>query len=219
MNKDITGLKFGRLTIIKKSISKGNHSMWECLCDCGKIFIVRGDSVTSGHTKSCGCLVGEMAIKTHTRHNMSHSRPYNIWAQMTERCTNKNNIKSFANYIARGITVCGEWKTFEGFWKDMQEGYSDELTIDRINVNKGYSKENCRWATYEQQENNRRVNKFLSYNGETLTMSQWARKLNVNAYLIFQRVKRGKPIEEVLSKTPLSYKYAPKNPKPLSVFK
>jgi hypothetical protein len=217
---DISGMKFGRVIPIKRCDynDKNGNPFWECKCDCGTIFVVRSQCLKSGHTKSCGCLLNETTIKTHTKHNMSRTRPYTIWTNMLSRCSYEKYEKNLKNYIKRGITVCNEWKTFDGFWKDMSEGYADNLSIDRINNDKGYDKNNCRWATSEQQNNNSRINRFLSYEGTTLSVRQWAKKLNIQNQVILSRIKSGRPIEEILSPNPLKYKYAPKEPKPLVGF-
>ena len=151
---DLTGKKFGRLTVIsfkrRKKLKGFNRSarLWNCLCDCGNEVIVEGTALRSGHTKSCGCL----ALEVRTTHGMTNTRQYKIFIDMKIRCDDKG----FEGYGGRGISYDPKWITFEGFWEDMSEGYADNLTLDRIDPNGNYTKENCRWITKTLQTRNRR---------------------------------------------------------------
>lgn len=165
--------KYGYLTAIKFSrIDEKGHQLWVCRCDCGREKEVRGSYLVSGHTKTCGkCNIYPKNYK----HGMSRSRLYNIYHKMISRCYNRKDI-CFEYYGYRGIKVCDEWRnSFEMFknWS-LANGYSDELTIDRINVNGDYEPTNCRWATMKDQQNNRRNNKLITYNGVTHTISEWS---------------------------------------------
>ncbi len=130
-------------------------------------------------------------------HGMAGSRIYNIWGHMKRRCTNRKHPK-FKNYGKRGITI--EWKTFEEFYKDMYKSYQSHIkefgikdtSIDRINNNGNYCKENCRWATQKEQQSNKRNNVLYKFNGEKLNLSQWARKIGVNDVTLWSRIKRNK---------------------------
>lgn len=205
---DITGQKFGRLTVVRKSgRSKSGHVMWECCCDCGAKRYVPGAYLRNGHTKSCGCyqadIVRESAKKMGTankRHGMSHDRLHHIWTGMKQRCAD-NGVKDYQNYGGRGITVCQEWRdSFEAFrdWS-LANGYRDDLTIDRINVNGGYEPENCRWITMEQQQRNRTNSRFLTFNGETHTLAEWAEITGIRWGTIKARLNSGWTTERTLT--------------------
>lgn len=164
--KDLTGKRFGRLVVVKRvgSNKKGN-SIWECHCDCGNISNVVGYSLTDGKSRSCGCLQKEAVAnmnKTCKRtHGKKNTRLYRIWNGMKDRCFNKNS-PDYNSYGGRGITVCEEWKqSFECFyiWA-VSNGYSDSLSIDRINGDGNYEPDNCRWATASEQNRNRRKYKW-----------------------------------------------------------
>ena len=118
---------------------------------------------------------------------MSNSRPYSIWSSLKTRCKNKK-ANRFNIYGGKGITYDPKWESFEMFWSDMKDGYQDNLTIDRIDNNKGYYKENCRWATPREQSNNKTNNRLLTFNNKTLTVAQWARKLNINYSTLSMRL-------------------------------
>lgn len=161
--QDLTGNKFHRLTVLG-FIRKDRHynSYWLCRCDCGNETAVTAGRLRSGHTKSCGCYSIEKAketcIKRNTTHGLSEHRLYNIWCNMKERCFNPNNPDYIKWYGSRGITICDEWKnSFQSFYDwAINNGYSDELSIDRKDVNGNYEPGNCRWATAKEQVKNQR---------------------------------------------------------------
>lgn len=189
---DIIGNKYGILTVLEKlddyvSPSGGRHEKYLCLCDCGNTKEVLKEHILSGATKSCGCLRTGRA--TSEWHDYIGTRIYRIWGNMVNRCTNSNN-PAYDKYGGRGIYVCDEWKSFENFlnWAN-SSGYTEELTIDRVDNNGGYCPENCRWATNVEQANNKRSNHYVEYKGETKTIAQWADELSIPYKVLHNRIK------------------------------
>jgi hypothetical protein len=169
---DLTGQRFGRLTVIARSGSRGGRASWLCRCDCGNSVIETQNVLAMGRAKSCGCLNDELRAKRSkkagdargkqlTRHGHSKERLYTIWKSMRQRCMNKRS-KDYQEYGGRGIDVCDEWNDYEAFrgWA-MSHGYDQDAafgvtTIDRINVDGNYEPSNCRFVDLETQANNRR---------------------------------------------------------------
>ena len=176
---DITGQKFGYLIVLerdKTSIGQKN-SKWICKCECGKIKSFARCLLVSGHTKSCGCkLYGNTNAK---KHGMYKSKLYKVWANMRKRCYNSNE-KDYKTYQGRKITVCKEWnESFISFYNwAVTNGYKDGLTIDRIDNDKGYFPDNCRWITNAEQQLNKRNTVKVVYNGEEIPLVELCRILN-----------------------------------------
>lgn len=187
---DLTGRTFERLTVIKRvENNKRNEAQWLCKCECGNTKIVAASRLTSGHTKSCGCLHAEK-VKTNSKtHGLSKTRLFKIWCGMKKRCTNPKSNR-FKNYGGRGITICEEWKNdFQAFYDwSMSHGYTDELTIDRIDVNGNYEPSNCRWVNNKVQANNRTNNKIITYNGESHTLTQWSEITGISQRKLIDRL-------------------------------
>lgn len=195
------GKRFGLLVVIKKSESRRGDRIVEALCDCGNTTKANINNMRNGHTQSCGCL---KLKPTHVTHGHTRkgkfNRTYSIYRDMRTRCENPN-YKEFHLYGGRGITVCERWKSgYENFLADMGER-PDGLTLERVDVNKGYSPENCKWATKIEQANNKRNSAFLTLNGETMTVAQWATKLKMNASTLYYRRSKGYTAENILSAT------------------
>lgn len=193
---DITGKKYGRLEVVSKAEGK---TMWLCKCDCGNLKIVKREYLTKGETISCGCYATEVRKTLHRTHGKSKKGIYNIWAGIKARCYNENN-EAYPDYGGRGIVMQEEWRfDFQKFYDDMIEGYEPGLTIERIDVNKGYFKDNLTWIPRSMQASNTRRNVRLTHKGETMIVRDWAIKLGVRSGMIYLRLRRGLPIEEVLS--------------------
>lgn len=177
------------LTVIEKADTKGHHIMWKCRCDCGNERTVYATNLVS-HTKSCGCLT----LKKVTKHHRSDTRLYRVWAHIKSRCYTPTD-RAYKNYGGRGIVMCDEWKDdFQAFYDwAISSGYDENApygsyTIDRIDVNGNYEPSNCRWVTLREQCYNKRNNLIITYNGETKTVSQWAKVFGINEKTIYTRI-------------------------------
>lgn len=186
--------KFGMITVLSYDKEKDGYN---CKCDCGNDYFMpfemRGYYIR-GRNKSCGCY---RAMETH---GLSYKSPvWQVWKNMRRRCYDVKN-KRFKHYGGKGITVCDEWQDFKNFhdWA-MNNGYQKGLTLDRINNDGNYEPNNCRWVDAYVQANNQSRNHKITYNGETLTLSQWTRKLNFPLHLIWKRLNRGWSTQEALT--------------------
>lgn len=200
---DLTNRRFNRLTALERVLNQGKKVVWKCKCDCGNITYVSTSNLTCNRTKSCGCLKDEKLIQRSTTHNQRHTKLYEVWKTMKQRCFNPNN-SSYKNYGGRGIIVCDNWKnSFQSFYDwSIQNGYKTNLSIDRINNNKDYCPENCRWADRQTQSNNTRTNHYITCNNETKTLADWVRSSNLKYGCVFNRIKKGWSIDKALN-TPI----------------
>ena len=191
--------RFERLLVVKRS--ETDLTKWECLCDCGKTILARTDSLRSRNTRSCGCLRRESSNQNgldRKTHGMSHTVEYHAWFDIIGRCFNEN-YANYKYYGVRGITVCDEWKdSFEAFYRDMGPRPGDGYSIDRRENDKGYCKDNCRWATEIEQKNNTSRNVFYIYNGVAKTLPAWCRELGLKLGTIRSRIENGLSFEEAI---------------------
>lgn len=195
---DITGNKYGRLTVIQHlGVKTRRTHYWRCQCECGNIIETSGDNLKKGNSKSCGCISKECSWNK--THGMAKTTEYAIWNSMKMRCINPNN-EAYSNYGGRGIKVCERWaNSFENFYQDMGKR-PEGMSIDRINVNGNYCPENCRWATIEEQSRNKRDNVYIEYKGERKILSDWANDLNMSVAALSNRLnKYGYTIEEAFN--------------------
>lgn len=196
---DLTDKRFGRLVVVRPYDKVKGLIRWECVCDCCKKTIVYGSCLRNGSTRSCGCLLTDFN-KSMKKHGSEPKRLYKIWTGMRSRCNDRNN-KDYNRYGGRGITVCQEWQDFIPFreWA-LDNGYKENLSLDRIDNTKPYEPNNCRWATAKMQANNRTNNHKVSYRGETKNVSEWADQFGLDLYRLHAAIRRGRTIEEVLMK-------------------
>lgn len=194
---DETGNKYNKLTVLEFSgKTKGGDSNWLCQCECGNTTIVSRGDFTKGDTKSCGC---HRASAGGATKGYRKSTEYVSWSEMKRRCYNTRNAE-YHNYGGRGITVCDQWKnSFVDFLAYVGKKPSPDATIDRIDVNGNYEPGNVRWATKPEQSQNTRKTRKLTYNGETLCLREWARRLCITHQTISTRLAKGWPLEKVLS--------------------
>lgn len=199
--KDLTGKKFNRLVVLgdSKIRAKNRSVKWKCLCECGNEVLVETSTLVGLKQQSCGCvMIGMVRHKKHGHtQSQKSSKTYNTWATMKQRCTNPSNPK-FKNYGARGIFVCQEWlDSFENFLADMGEA-PEGMTLERINVNDGYYKKNCCWASSKTQANNKTNNKILTHMGKSMTVAQWADHLGISFTTLRMRLYRNWSLERAL---------------------
>ncbi len=207
---DISGQRFGRLLVLhraeKPTHIKGQRTFFLCKCDCGKNTIVERNNLIYQRTKSCGC--GE--IESRIIHGLNDSKVYHAWEEMKRRCTNKN-FPDYHNYGGRGIMFCDRWTQFVNFFEDMGHPPTPKHSLDRINNNLGYSSDNCRWATKIEQENNKRTNHRIEYDGEIKTLTQWANVLSIPVSTLDGRLRICKWSIEKAFTTPVRHRSSSKS--------
>lgn len=187
---NLVGKEFGKLTVIEfAGVNNHNKSLWKCSCECGGETIATTGNLNSGNSKSCGC---EKHRGNRRTHGMADSRIYNIWSRMKARCLNENDAH-YSDYGGRGISVNKEWiNSFTKFYEwSIDNGYTDELTIDRIDVNGNYEPSNCRWITIGEQQKNKRNNIHIDINGIEMIASEWASISEAKSQTILSRVRKG----------------------------
>ena len=197
---ELIGKKFNRLTILDFSYKKNNTIYFKCQCSCGSIKIVSIYNLKNGTTKSCGCYNSEYHSIKFKKHGLDRTNIYFVWCHMVQRCYNPKNSR-FSSYGGRGITICDEWRHDLGAFNKwaLANGYDKTLSIDRIDNNGNYCPENCRWATQKEQANNKRTNKFISFNGKTQTITQWADEKGLKYSVLSNRIRNGWSVERALT--------------------
>jgi hypothetical protein len=199
---DLTGQRFGRLIAIRLAGNAHNgRVLWECICDCGNTKVTSSGDLRAGHTVSCGCGKLERLEKYRWKHGRADTPEHIIWMSMRQRC-NDPTATNYPRYGGRGIKVCERWaESFANFFADMGPRPSPAHSIDRWPDNDGnYEPGNCRWATLEEQANNCRRNRRLTYQGRTMTMTQWCKELGLSPAMVQQRLgKLGWSVEMALT--------------------
>jgi hypothetical protein len=193
--KDLLGKSFGKWLVVGYGGSESGFTRWVCVCECGTERAVFSNSLLSGRSTSCGCAITPRVAHGH-KCGGQQSPTYMTWRAMLRRCGDSKSA-CFKDYGGRGIKVCEQWKSFEAFLSDMGERPKGK-NLDRIDCDGDYTVENCRWTTNKENNNNRRNNRRLEFNGQTLTVSQWADVLGIRPATIYTRLFRGDSIEQAL---------------------
>lgn len=203
--KNLKDQKFGRWFVIGRSSEIGNSGqvLWSCKCECGTVRDVQSDSLINGRSQSCGCLNQELR----TTHGMSNSPEYVAWANIKTRCYNPSS-ENYQYYGGRGIQMCDRWlNSFENFYADMGTRPSNLHSIERDNTNGDYEPNNCKWATWGEQANNRRNNVLVNFEDKNLTRAQAANSLGMSKETFHSRVAKGMSVEEIAAAPVNSYQH------------
>ena len=208
---NLKGMKFGRLTVLRRAPGKATrnaykNAMWVCKCDCGTIKSIAGPNIRRGDTVSCGCYRSEKVRDEKRIHGMSNSIEWRTWSGIIQRCHNPKS-DNYHRYGGSGIEVCPRWRTgFINFFSDMGKRPNGKYSLERIDNSKGYSPENCKWATVYEQARNRRDIRLIEYNGEKLCLLDWAIRAKVGRNAIYALIAKGKSPEnsvaEVMQRDP-----------------
>lgn len=208
---DLTGQKFGRLTVIERDTSRTGRAYWICKCSCGTVKSICGKNLRNGTATSCGCYNRE--VWTTKKHGLSHTKVYYTWQGMRGRCFDMKD-KRYKNYGGRGITVCDEWRndfqTFYDYVSKLEHFGEEGYTLDRINNDGNYEPGNVRWATIEEQANNKTDNHYVEVNGEQMTLAQIMRITGAALGTIQDRIRRGWTSEYLLQPPISKHERAPK---------
>jgi len=203
---DLSGLKFGRLLVLDRGENIGKRVGWRCLCDCGKKVLVAANKLPNGHTRSCGCLQVEMAHVSNFKHGHTTypnggrcTKEYNTWTLMKRRCSDVAVGSDRAIYFDQGIRVCERWQSFEAFFADMGFAPSARHSIDRIDPNKGYSPDNCRWATPREQARNKIGTRTITHQGVARPLAEWSEITGIPYKRLHKRLSSGWSAERALT--------------------
>jgi hypothetical protein len=196
---DLINERFGRLVVVRREEnSRAGKSRWLCICDCGNEKVVVGGNLKHRGQQSCGCLRDEVTIRRNFKHGMMSHPLYGTWKNMRGRC-NSPDHKNFEHYGGRGIKICPRWDDFILFVKDMGERPHPKYSLERINNDKDYSPENCKWATHTEQRNNTRVNKIITFLGVDYTIAQAAKIFSMKYQKLYSRLRRGWSVYDAIT--------------------
>ena len=193
---NLLGRTFGHLVVLKraeKQFPDDRRTLWLCRCFCGREKLYSSSHILHRNTTHCGCLFPTTILGPDAK----NTPEYRVWKHIRQRCLNPKN-KSYDRYGARGISLDTRWRVFKNFYDDMGPRPGWATSIDRVNNDLGYSKDNCRWATAEMQNNNSSQCRYITFGGETMTMEMWAKRVGVNASTMHVRLKRW-PVERALT--------------------
>lgn len=194
---DMTGRTCGRLIVIALEGIRPGGAVWRCVCSCGARTVVRGRHLRTGDVKSCGCLQKERLSARRRSHGGSLTPEYSVWLGLRKRCFNKND-RAYKNYGGRGISICERWAKFDNFIADMGPRPSLDHSVERIDNNRGYSPDNCRWATRLEQASNTRRNVFIVIDGVKMSLAAASRHLGIKYSKLNRRLAEGWPVEKAI---------------------
>lgn len=197
--RDLTGMRFGKLLVLKENGRKNSRVMWLCKCDCGTVKSIPSGNLTNGNSKSCGCGQRHYGTDNNSfKHGGAKTNLYNVWKTMRQRCMNPN-CHDYNWYGGKGVDICPEWNDYNNFreWA-ISSGYKNGLTLDRIDGLKNYEPDNCRWITIQEQQQNKRNVRRFEYKGETHTLTELANIYNVPKPLLRNRIDLGWDIAEAI---------------------
>lgn len=195
---NLVGQRFFRLTVTARHPENATNGSvkWDCLCDCGNTIVVTTSSLRTNNTRSCGCYRKEVVTASNTSHGMYGSPEHTTWRAIKGRCYEKSHI-GYSRYGGRGITMSDEWKNdFQAFYRDMGPRPSPGHSIERDDNDKGYYKENCRWATRLEQANNTSRNIYCEFDGEIKSLPDWCRELNLSYPKMRRYIRKGLSFED-----------------------
>ena len=198
--QNVIGEKYGLVTVLANADKRGKNRcvLVRCSCEAKTEKIILLSSLKNGATRSCGCIRKAQLKARVTTHGLSQHKLYETWQGMLKRCRNPN-YREYAYYGGRGITVCERWEKFENFYADMSSTYAEGLSIDRLDNNKGYGPDNCKWATIVEQNRNKRSNVNVEINGKIQCLQDWCSEFGLNYRTVQTRIRDGKTPEQALT--------------------
>ena len=196
---DLSNKKFGMLKVVEYyGVDTRGERLWKCVCDCGNEKIAKSYDLRKGKTDNCGCMRYKRIGEKNRKHGLTNTHIYRVWGNMKTRCTNPKNDE-YHNYGGKGIMYCDEWDEFINFYEwSIKNGYDETLSIDRIDNDKDYSPDNCRWVTMREQQNNRSNNRIVVLNGEEDTLANWSRRLGIKYKKLQHLLNKGLRLEDIV---------------------